>query len=362
MLDKSKLLKEIEKIKDSIFFDTSDQLVTAGQIWDKILHDDNFQSVVKDANVPWIMPSWQGNINIACKAEDISNYRVVSVDGSQIYSDRHYGTLCFLINIGIVELNYSQISNVKLNSLPFIFSESVNEISSDLVDFKRQEFELKYGLEAMTNAPDKNRALLLFDGSLIFWHLESKSNLVGQEYLGKYLGLLHQFYKNDLLVAWYVSLPKSKELVNLLRFKLLQEMRDVNSIDHLVDTQIANFFLAPFEYSTIFENHSLISQSYPSHLKPYFFYFNVGWEIVRIEIPQWIALHKEKFDTLISIIKDQCIKGAGYPVALAEAHEQAVVKGADRDFFYEFLFKLSIDQKHKFYSSQKSYKKKHVSV
>ena len=70
------------------------------------------------------------------------------------------------------------------------------------------------------------------------------------------------------------------------------------------------------------------------HLVPHFFYMDVGAEIVRIEIPAWIARDEQKINTVAQIILNQSIKGRGYPVALAEAHEQAVVKGPDREFFY----------------------------
>ena len=39
----------------------------------------------------------------------------------------------------------------------------------------------------------------------------------------------------------------------------------------------------------------------------------------------------------MGIIFDQTVKGGGYPVALTEAHEQAVVREADRLYFYQML-------------------------
>jgi len=78
---------------------------------------------------------------------------------------------------------------------------------------------------------------------------------------------------------------------------------------------------------------------YPDALHPHFFYLHVGDEIGRVEIPGWIAADEILVNHVASLILDQSIKGAGYPVALAEAHEQAVVKGPDRDFFYHALYK-----------------------
>jgi hypothetical protein len=37
------------------------------------------------------------------------------------------------------------------------------------------------------------------------------------------------------------------------------------------------------------------------------------------------------------LIYDQCSKGQGYPVALARAHEQAIVRSADRRTFQRMV-------------------------
>jgi NurA-like 5'-3' nuclease len=39
---------------------------------------------------------------------------------------------------------------------------------------------------------------------------------------------------------------------------------------------------------------------------------------------------------------DQCHKGYGYPVALSEAHEQAVVTNNDRENLYQLIDELMI--------------------
>jgi len=42
-------------------------------------------------------------------------------------------------------------------------------------------------------------------------------------------------------------------------------------------------------------------------------------------------------DVIVARIVDQSIKGAGYPICLAEAHLQAVVSEQDRRFWYETI-------------------------
>jgi hypothetical protein len=68
-----------------------------------------------------------------------------------------------------------------------------------------------------------------------------------------------------------------------------------------------------------------------------FFYLNVDQEIARIEIPAWVGRDPALVDRVHAICFDQACKGRGYPVALAEAHEQAIVRGADREAFLNCL-------------------------
>ena len=71
--------------------------------------------------------------------------------------------------------------------------------------------------------------------------------------------------------------------------------------------------------------------------KVYFCHVNVGTEIARVEVPRWVAEDSELFEQSLSIMLAQVFKGDGYPVALAEAHNQAVVRGGDRSRFFSLL-------------------------
>ena len=99
-----------------------------------------------------------------------------------------------------------------------------------------------------------------------------------------------------------------------------------------------------------------------NHLIPHFFYLHTGYEIARVEIPAWIASDDAAVSLVARMLLDQSIKGRGYPVVLAEAHEQAVVKGPDRDFFYQMITKLSIERKQRILLSQKSVKKRGIGI
>lgn len=236
--------------------------------------------------------------------------------------------------------------------------------SADIINCKRLELELQFGFEKTYSL--QNLELVLFDGSLIFWHLDQKEQITKDTFLPRYLALLYQFAQAKQCMASYISLPKSKELVNILRLAAcnfeVSQFDYVKDLDHIVDAQVVGFFLQPSERTTVFQNNARISQLYPDQVRPHFFYLHTGDEIGRVEIPAWIA-HDEHLVTVIAqIILDQCIKGRGYPVALAEAHEQAVVKGPDRDFFYHLLTKVGLEHKRSPLMSQKVIKKRGIGV
>ena len=159
-----------------------------------------------------------------------------------------------------------------------------------------------------------------------------------------------------MLNAGYISFTKSKEIINILRCALFLDGAKTK-LDHIVDTDIVNFFLKPLSSTILFKNKSKIVGNLPRSLIPYFAYLNIGCEIIRLEVPRWIAFDTEKFNLIVQIILDQCIKGQGYPVCLSEAHEQAVVEAADREFFYSLLYKITREQNQNYSVSQKSLKR-----
>lgn len=376
MLNRALLLEQLQSMNNGLFIDTSDQLRIARESWQRIIKDPLFIYKVRQISTPWLVPDWYDSLGRVVSIESkIGPYCVLAVDGSQVYPDRHQGSPCYLINIGSVLLQYGQPQQkmVTLDSRPTVFTGHTNEDDlingPDLVNCRRQEFELQVGLAKSIECISNNQSIpfaFLFDGSLIFWHLESKEQNLKDLFLNSYLNLLGEFYRSSILCAGYISLPKSKELVNLVRLELcgfqIEGCDKLEAVNFLVDSSIASFFLPANTRSIVFKSNAKIGSSYPEHLMPHFFYMNVGSEIVRIEVPAWIAFDEKKLDQVVAIILDQSLKGRGYPVALAEAHEQAVVKGPDRDFFYHLITKIGIESAQKLNHSQKSIKKRGMGV
>lgn len=376
MLDKSKLIDQLYKVADQLFVDTSSTNTIVHDAWQAIIDDPLFMyKVAAVANPPWPVPLWKESLSVTYQIDCINvPHVVISVDGSQIYPDRHAFLSCFLINTGSVVLPYNIVGRrVELFSEPTVFAgldEDGTVFTTDTVNCKRQELELLAGLNlahSVTQLLDNStRPVVLFDGSLIFWHLSSKETDVRDRFLSSYLGLLNRMASETILTAWYISLPKSKELMSLVRL-YLSDFRPENkklyeSVDQAIDSTIMNAFLPEHNRTIVFENRSAITVFYPANLRPFFFYLNTGVEIGRVEIPAWIASDDLLVNSIASIVLDQCAKGGGYPVALAEAHEQAVIKGPDRDFFYHFLQKMTIERKRTVTISRKSIKKRGIGI
>jgi len=408
MLDRNKIAKELENLNTNIFTYDDKQFTTACNKWEEITHKPDFKKHVITSKSSFLLPSWQGKLTDVFEIKpELKNYSVLAVDGSQVYPDRHIsGINCFLINIGQSHMEYGQPSKANLSSQPYVFTpdnvfespdsglsaiatsktratvESMDNssFSSDLVDLKREELELEASFKTAHELNQKYLTqstpfAVLVDGSLIFWQLESKAPEIKKYFLNKYFEHLNNFYENNIPIAGYISMPKSRELINLLKIGLcrfevancischsLHSTFPCKDVDHVLDTQIASTFLNQNFRSTIFYSNSKIVDLYPEHLKPCFVYLNIGKEIIRLEFPIWLTQKSEYLDLICKIAIDQSIKGQGYPVVLSEAHEQAVIKNYDKDFFYQLICKKSVEQNQRILLSPKSIKKHNVSI
>lgn len=363
----------IQHMGKDLFPDYRHEYDIACYTWHKICNDSLFRYKIEGLSAPWPVPTWDGALDsVYYVKRDSISYRIASVDGSQIYPDRHQGYSCFLINIGTASFMYGAQSSVLLDNNPYLFTtkelSGFGEFSQDYVNAKRQELEMidASRLAKFLCEDSSIPKLLLFDGSLIFWHLESKAQGLLEQFLPRYVTELHTLYSMAVPCAGYISLPRSRELVNLVRLQLcdfnVTNQEPWKLVDGIVDTTLVGSYLQSGFRTGIFKNNAAVSVRYPAHLSPYFFYLNTGYEIGRVEVPAWIAYDQERTDLVASLVIDQCTKGHGYPVAIAEAHEQAVVKAPDREFFYHMLNKVGFEYQIVQRSSLKSMRKKMMTI
>jgi hypothetical protein len=105
------------------------------------------------------------------------------------------------------------------------------------------------------------------------------------------------------------------------------------------DAPIFRRLLADGERSALFRSQSRRGERVEKLLSTHavgFFYLRAGDDIARVELPLWAA-SQPQLDRLHATLVDQCLRCGGYPRALQEAHEQAVISGADRQAFARLL-------------------------
>ena len=367
MLNRNKLLEQLELVAAQIFIENDKDLTNLHILWQRVITDSLLAQKCQSARVSWSLPSWNDSIYQTTIISAPRCYDLIAVDGSQIYPDRHSGAPCYLLNIGKIIFQYGKPKPVILQSQPYVF-DGINsdiELSQDAINAQRQGLELYSGFDTANKMELNPNHLVLFDGSLIFWHLD-KDIVLKEQFLPNYVGSLMSFYQKRILCASYISAPKGKELINIIRAYQCdfdESQRDIpNEVVSYIDAELMSLYLKKGERTNVFKNNAKISESYPSNLHPHFFYINNGIEIGRVEIPQWIAANTNLVDWVAAAIFDQSNKGFGYPIALAEAHEQAVIKGADRDFFYHLLQKMSISHQRRMQSSLKLTRKRGIGI
>jgi len=376
MLDRLALAARIEKLTDKLFPELEKTIDLAVAVYKKIAADTTFAQKAQEAQSSFLVPFWQGHLCDVVGYTAAATYDVLAIDGSQVYPDRHVvGAGCFLINIGGVHLAYNAQSSVKLFSTPEVcafsdFAAQGEMISHEIVDLLREERELAATVTAAEQlVPEK--AVVFVDGTLIFWVLESKDSAVQKRFLSSYMASLEALYQKKQVVAGYISLPKSREVMSLVKLGLcrfsvancipchsLYDTFPCKAVDALLDVHIMSQLLEPGARSILFATSSHIVTQYPPHLRPWFCYLHVGSEIVRLEMPAWVAGDEALVARVCQVALDQAQKGGGYPVVLAEAHEQAVVKSADREFFYQLLVRIGMKHNKTVGSSLKSIAKK----
>ncbi|MBN1367569.1 MAG: DNA double-strand break repair nuclease NurA [Dehalococcoidales bacterium] len=304
------------------------------------------------------------------------DFTVLATDGSHIDVDRHRNARCFLINIGTVVLTYGTKPDAKLAGYPHLYSGETEMviapertrdrdqvIEGPLLGIKRAVDECSYLAQIAAELPPGSRNLALLDGSLILWGLSGKEypDFVIEALLEK--GMLHHLDEmrklntdRQLAVASHISFPRSNDVANGLRVSLCPheivdtdrcpecKTRDCEKIAGIQDRDLFDGLLKPGERSSLFINQSSIVREHYGPHQIYFFYIKTEEEIARVELPLWVATNPELLDLTHSLILDQCNRGQGYPVALSEAHEQAVVTGADRENFWQLVESTLIEE------------------
>ncbi len=293
------------------------------------------------------------------------SHSVFATDGSQISPSHHEIAYCYLINVGRIMLHYGQSLHPLLDSLPEVFYKT-----EDLYIAKQWGIRLEEWMGYKRNVSEAQMLsemacrwvlppgghpgipnLAMVDGSLIYWFLDGLPEDARNNILPPILEAWSQLKKTKIPLMGYVSAPRSIEALNFFRLPACPydhpncvvncgDLVDHYPCQKITPLRDATFWasqLAPGQRSPLYRSSLRILDLYDEAQRVYFCYVHVGSEIARIEIPAWVAEDSALLSQSLSIMLAQVHKGYGYPVALAEAHNQAVVRGGDRARFFALL-------------------------
>lgn len=369
--------------------------------WGKADHWHQLRERADVACASWLLAEIPGPFDTGCPAPPCPDrVSVAATDGSQIFPDRHEVSQCYLLNIGYVLLHYGSGERALLSSRPQLYwrDEDLYQawggrrsgINRDIVGFRRSLLELTELAElAAASRAEGHPTVALTDGTLIMWSLEGRPPDFRQAYLGPLRAALDLLAERRIPIAGYISRPGSCDVVNTLRLAMCpMSVTDCdrcpgmnNSTDEpapraidvdaaaeppvagpattglaasaaarrspcdplegITDAILMRRLLHPGQRSAVFGSRSRILDEVGAH-RIHFFYVHVGKEVARVEIPAFVANDVDLLDQVHGCVVDQARKGKGYPVSLAEAHEHAVVRGADREAFYRYLEEMFV--------------------
>jgi hypothetical protein len=345
-----------EMVQASVAEDRGRWLEQARQLL-RSLDPDELRAKLEErvVRLPWLVAVPVGGVHGVHEAGRCpSSFSVVAADGSNISPDRHNPLRFYVLNTGYAVLTYGDQPAAILDSAPRFYFREEDLYMDPLVRSAPVEgarLSAKMCLAEMrtlvevTEQVEELPVVALRDGSLITWGLQTEDPAFVQErFLTEFLTYLDRFRALRIPLVSYISYPGARDVVNSLRVwlcpredvdctscpssgveefcKALREIRDRELFGFLEDGQ----------RSDVFDSKSAILDRYGRH-RIRFFYMDVGGEVVRLEAPEWVTDDAQMLDVIQALVLDQCRRSAihpPYPPALQEAHEQALISGADR--------------------------------
>ena len=218
-------------------------------------------------------------------------------------------------------------------------------------------------------------AVAFLDGPLIAWRLDWITPRAAKLAAARnFLRSFEEARSTRVPLVGYISRTRSTDLVNLLKYSVCQTavetgtfcaacaagLRDPTryplsgrkernggggqtpcyaAFDGLIDRQLLVRLLPEVGMrSPVFQsNSSVLSNLYGEHRRIGFYFFNAGGEIGRVELPDWVWEDPTRLELVHGMVTDQAKLGRGYPIALSEAHEQAVVRASERQLFFDLV-------------------------
>ena len=312
-------------------------------------------------------------------------YVALASDGSHIDVERHSPIPCYLLNLGWARIRYGSRPEADLASQPELAFEDKRLVLGDRIDASREDTLSGNLLAALRSVREVELlaqlaaeedsglpALALLDGTLVLWGLAQREFRGEVKRLLLDEGIIAALDRIKAVAAYrpiapgsYISRPGASEVIHTLRLAACplpegqppqsvdcqrcprqpDEARPCDRVGVGSDRQLFRALLEPGQRSIVFRRKhkapGSIEEAFYGPHSVAFFYLRmpdgVPDETARVEMPLWAAQDQRRVELLHATLVDQCRRGLGYPLALMEAHEQAVIGGPDRETFRRLL-------------------------
>jgi len=280
---------------------------------------------------------------------------VVATDGSQVLPNPHGAALYYLLNIGTIVMHYGSGEPPQVTSEPYLFfdhlhlqTETRGVITPNVVGARRTVAEISALAERSWDHSGMARPLIsLLDGPLVF---VMAGDVPDRDQLRRtYFSAMNRLLEVKAGLAGYIDRPRSTFVVNLLHLLDIpsdevsrRSLSTAGRIEGVRDTAIFRYkqddqpLLPSSHRSAIFIQMSPQNKEFKQEggemLEVAFFYMNVAApdeppQIVRVEVPVWVAQDRALVAEMQSLIYHQCQQTViRYPYVLTRADELAVVK------------------------------------
>lgn len=363
MLNFSLVLQRLDAHKEKLKRANNAALFELSKFVKENLANSVFQEKIKKSAEKQNVPSWQGLFGATQKLSNNSkDYRILAVDGSQIWPDRQTGSADIaLVQIAGVLFDYgaSKSATHYFSEVELLFAQDFKGVSFDknLVEQARDLLELQCAVkwaQESALAP-----IILMDGSLNFLRerFAAQEKLAYKNFGERFFKSLAALEEQKITTVFYTSRPASKKFVELLRMEhcvapyfdktdcsgacgqiacqKLSQIDDALLFGELLDSQEASQFFTTADTETSVQSCFLNTARQGKVF---------GGEIAKLELVN-------EQDSFLEQIFDQAVKGQGYPIALAMAHHCAMINYAEQKKF-EQLCTQFVDKKNQDYSKK----------
>ena len=286
---------------------------------------------------------------------------LIAADGSQIFPDVHAPALYYLINIGVYTYFHgtqripAQFTHPDLTySDTQLLDRDGRLVTNQTVNARRSLAEMQWLARTAWESRNEARPIIaMHDGGLLKFF--GGAEIEGAESIeSDYMDAMEKLQDTGALLAGYLDVPRSTYIISLLHLISLhpEQINDAilktnGEFEGLTDAMLLNQVLAPGERSAIMTQNSPQNKEYRDRkgadFEVAFFYLNVAQggrsNIIRVDIPIWVARDKQAVSALHALILAQCaIQGRKqYPYALTRADELAYVSSIEKQQLEELI-------------------------